>query len=424
VYRRVPTWHIRTELWNSWLKSGSLDAVSACWVDEMILREEPLLRKYWKYRGQGRLKKAKLALELNLDQIVSVIEIEHDVSELCLLLIRPSDLYSMGSAKDATEMTTRPDDSFNDTPDRISVIFNDIGCWPLAPGGVSNCRRDLVNGHSTIRNHVLAECANDYGIPRFQIEKNVQSMKLLPLWGLDGNTAHHGVIDNYLQSQVDEKIIDTDTKHDIVGVFIPYLKTFVKGARSRRYSRQSLIECSNAIMGMSQYFEFKDYNLTWDSREVQRGWIEAWLTPYNDPNILDPSQYFELERPSMEDFRDAMAIFKSYFFIFSVKVPEDCPRVFQSTHHGISSLFGLVLKYSRGTTFGIWDHAILWRETCLNISPAQCLLSIPVQSMILAGVGLASRLAYFHADVIMPCTSLFNPYVTPLFLTIKSMILR
>jgi glycosyltransferase involved in cell wall biosynthesis len=71
----------------------------------------------------------------------------------------------------------------------------------------------------------------------------------------------------------------------------------------------------------------------------------------------------------------------------------------------------LILKYRRGTHFSIWDYAILWRETCLNISTAQCELPVAVQSMLLAGVGLAIRLAYFHADVISPCASLFNPYV-------------
>lgn len=409
VYLPIPTWRIRTELWSEWLKSDTMDAPTACWIDELVLREEPLLREYWRARDSGRLLDAKAALDRNIDQISSVIDIQTDVSEVCLLPIRTSDLYTMGLGKDATQVTTRPEDCFNDTEERVSVIFNDIGCWPEAPGGVSNCRRDLVNGHSTIRNHVLAECANDFGIPRFQVEKNVQSMKLLPLWGLDNKTAHHGLIDNLLQSQVDQKVHDTDVQRDIVGVFIPLIRDFVKGARTRRYSRADLIAYSNTVLSMSKYYEHKDYTRTWESREVEKAWVDAWLVPYNDPNIIDPSTCFELEKPSMSDFREALGIYLAYFFIFSVKIPDRCPRVFQSTHHGISSLFGMILRYRRGVTFGIWDHAILWRECCLNISPAQCELPISVQSMLLSGIGLATRLAYFHADVIMPCTSLFNP---------------
>ncbi|KAL6866269.1 hypothetical protein ACO1O0_002376 [Amphichorda felina] len=402
VYHPIPTWHLRTELWNEWLTSENMDAPTACWLDELILREEPRLREYWRARDRGDLHSAKRALDKHIDQIVSAIEIQTDVSEMCLLPIKPSDLYAMGLGKDATQVTTRPEDCFRDTEDRVSVIFNDIGCWPEAPGGVSNCRRDLVNGHSTIRNHVLAECANDYGIPRFQVEKNVQSLKLLPLWGLDRKTAHHGLIDNLLQSQVDDKVRDTDVQRDIVSVFIPLLKDFVKGARTRRYSRADLIKFSNVVLSMSTYYEHKDYSRTWESREVEEAWVDAWLIPYNDPNIVDPSTCFELERPSMSDFREALGIYLAYFFIFSVKIPDHCPRVFQSTHHGISSLFGMILRYRRGVTFGIWDHAILWRECCLNISPAQCELPISVQSMLLSGIGLATRLAYFHADTAAP----------------------
>jgi len=29
--------------------------------------------------------------------------------------------------------------------------------------------------------------------------------------------------------------------------------------------------------------------------------------------------------------------------------------------------------------------------------------------MLLSGIGLAARLAYLHADVLLPCTSVFNP---------------
>ncbi|KAH8683480.1 hypothetical protein BGZ61DRAFT_590307 [Ilyonectria robusta] len=409
MYGRVPTWRIRTELWSHWLKSGTLDAVTACWMDELVLREEFLLRQYWKARDTGRLDEARRALDANIVQIVAAIEIETDISEVSLLTIKTSDLYAMGLSNDATQVTARPQDCFNDTNERVSVIFNDIGCWPVAPGGVSNCRRDLVNGHKTIRNHVLSECANDYGIPRFQIEKNVQSLKLLPLWGIDGGTANHGVIENILESQVDEKVADTDIQRDIVGVFVPLLMEFVKGARTKRLSRADLIKYSNTFLSMAKYYELKDYAFTWQSKEVEDAWVAAWLTHYDDTNITNPSQCFEIERPSIPDFRTCLGIYKAYFFIFAVNVPEECPQVFQSTHHGISSLFGLVLKYRRGANFGIWDHAILWRECCLNISAAQSELPLSVQSMLLAGMGLATRLAYFHADVITPCASLFNP---------------
>jgi hypothetical protein len=408
VYQRVPTSRLRVELWKLWLDSATLDAVTACWLDEIILREEPLLRKYWRRRDTGQLLLAKTALDESIDEIVSSIEIPFDISQTCSLPIKPADLYTMGLGNDANQITNRPDDCFNDNKDRISIICNDIGCWPNAPGGVSNCRRDLVNGHKTIRNHVVAETANDFGIPRFQIETSIQSLKMLPLWGLDFKTAQHGIIDNLLQSQVDEKIATTDSQN-IVNVFIPIMECFIKGARTKRPSRADLIACSNALLNMSTYFEQNDYNKTWSSKEVEAAFIQAWLHSYDDPNIIDPSELFGIEQASMNDFRDALNLYISNFLIYSIEVPEPCPRVFQSTHHGISSLFGMILKYRKGVTFGLWDHAILWRECCLNISPAQCLLPLSVQSMLLAGIGLAARLAYLHVDVVLPCSSVFNP---------------
>lgn len=409
IYQKLPTSVLRTALWTFWSKPPFLDAVSACFLDEMVLREEPLLRKYWQLRDAGYLRNAADVLDENLDQIISAIEPSTDSSQTCPLLIKASDLFVMGLGKDANQVTARPEDAYHDTHMLTSVIFSDNGCWPDNPGGVSNCRRDLVNGHSTIRGHCLAESANDFGIPRYQIERNINSLKILPLWGLDGKTPYHGVLDNLLQTQIDERFRQTRIDEDIKSIFIPLLRTFVRGARMRRYTREDLVMFSNVILQMNRYFEKCDFNKTWENKDVWNAWIEAWLFDYEDPNVSNTRDFFEIEHASMNDFREALNLYICYFFIYSVEIPAECPSVFQSTHHGISSLYGMLLKYRRGTTWGIWDHAILWRETCLNISPAQCLLPIPVQSMLLAGIKLACHLAYTHVDIILPCTSVFNP---------------
>jgi len=409
VYRKLTTSVLRTSLWKAWEQGPFLSAVSACLLDEMILRRENLLQRYWRLRDAGRLKEAADELDENLEQIVSAIEPSVEASQKCPLLIKASDLFSMGLGKDATQLTARLEDAYNDSAKQTSVIFSDNGCWPDNPGGVSNCRRDLINGHTTIRGHCLAESANDFGIPRYQIEQNVNSLKILPLWGLDGKTPYHGLLDNLLQTQIDEHIEQTRVKEDIQEIFVPLLRVFVKGARSRRYTRDDIAMYSNVILRMNGFFERCDFNKTWANELVWEAWMEAWLVEYDDPNVSSPANLLEIERPSMNDFRDALNLYICYFFIYSVEVPGKCPTVYQTTHHGISSLYGVLLKYRRQTTWGIWDHAILWRETCLNISPAQCLLPIPVQAMLLAGVKLACHVAYTHTDIVLPCTSVFNP---------------
>jgi hypothetical protein len=409
VRNPMSTIRLRTSLWKDWASRTDMDAVTVCYLDEKILRREPSLKKYWRLRDAAHFLKAKSYLNDHLDEIVSSIDISDEVAAKTPLMIRPADLFTMGLSKDSNHVVPKPEDAYIDTEDRVAVIFTDTGCWPDAPGGVSNCRRDLVDGHTTVRNYALTESASDFGIPRFQIERNIQATKNLPLWGLDGKSPTHGLLNNLLQSEVEHRIRRTRLREDIIETFIPLLRTFVRGARTIRFSRADIIEYTQVVLKINHYFEDNDYLTTWRSKAVRNAWRDAWLREYNSPNIRNPNDSFPIERPTAKDFDEAMELYISYMFIFSVRVPEKVPRVYQSTHHGISSLYGMILKIRRGTTWGIWDHAIMWRESCLNISPAQCILPVAVQSMLLGAMKMASHLAYTHADVILPCTAVYNP---------------
>lgn len=405
---KLPTGVLRNSIWKQWASSTNVDAITACLVDEMILRKEPSLRKYWAFRDAGRFSKALAELQSNLEAIVCSIEFTDEVSQKISLAIKPADLFSMGLSKDANFVISRPEASYIDTDNRVAVIFTDTGCWPDAPGGVSNCRRDLVDGHTTVRNYALTESANEYGIPRFKMESNVQLIKNLPLWGLDGKCPSHGLFDNLLQSQVEKRIRIT-SKRNIVEIFIPLLKAFVRGSRTHRLTSDTLTELTDVILNINAYFEENDYLTTWRSKQVRKAWREAWLCEYSSPDITNPNDAFDIERPTAKDFDEALELYISYFFVFSVRVPDNVPRVYQSTHHGISSLYGMILKIRRGTTWGIWDHAIMLRESLLNISPAQCILPIAVQTMLIGAMTVAAHLAYMHADIILPCTAIYNP---------------
>lgn len=50
---------------------------------------------------------------------------------------------------------------------------------------------------------MICESANDFGLPKHQIEENVQSLKIVPLWGLDFLHPVHGMFYNKLDSEVD-----------------------------------------------------------------------------------------------------------------------------------------------------------------------------------------------------------------------------
>lgn len=407
-YVPMPTWKLRTCLWKEWMATTDLDACTCCLLDEEMLRFEPLLHEYWKLRDAGYFAESKQYLYDNMHAIVAAIELMDDVAAKVSLSIRMSDLFVMGLSKDANFVTPAPEKHFIDTDNRLAVIFTDTGCWPDAPGGVSNCRRDLIDGHTTIRNYALSESANEFGIPRFQCERSIQAIKNLPLWGLDGKSPSHGLLDNLLQMQVENRLRNTTTR-DIEERFIPLLKSYIRGARTHEFSKADLIHFTKVVLKMNKYFEDHDYLKSWQCKETRQAFKEAWLQEYDDPNIRNPNDCFAIEQPTAQNFDEAMGLYISYFFILSVKIPEVVPRVYQSTHHGISSLWGMCLKLRRGTSWGIWDHAILWRETCLNISVAQCILPVSVQTMLLGAMKLAAHLAYMHADTILPCTAVYNP---------------
>lgn len=70
----------------------------------------------------------------------------------------------------------------------------------------------MVNNLRTIRWHMICESANDFGLPKHQIEENVQSLKIVPLWGLDFLHPVHGMFYNKLDSEVDRLPKDASRK--------------------------------------------------------------------------------------------------------------------------------------------------------------------------------------------------------------------
>lgn len=400
---KLSTNSARSLLWQQWLESVSLDGVTACHLDLRILRSEACLEEYWKARDAGSLDTAKSCLAMQLDYIDDKISIIDNISENTLLPIKTSDLYVMASRSCTSLRTRKVEEAICESETELSVHVLDRGCYPDQPGGVSNCRRDLVNNHTTIRNHVLSESASDATIPRFQIERGINSIKILPLWSLDHLSPHHGLFCDipYTQVAIGEHLTNHD---DIEKKFLPSLRALVKAARRQNLSRRDLVECTDAFVNLSIYFEDKAYTKTWRSASVKHAWRRLWL---ENPCELDDQP--RIASPSLANLDEALELWIRYLFILSIRIPTSVPTVFQCTHHGVSSLYGMLLKIRRGTTYMIWDHAIYWREACFNLSKSQSTLSCAVLDMLLGLIRIASQLSYMHADVVVPCTNVFNP---------------
>lgn len=140
------------------------------------------------------------------------------------------------------------------------------------------CRREMINDLKNTRWHIISENANDYGVPKFQIERNVQSLTILPQWGLDFLNLTHGVFQNCLGSAVVEKSQDTRSE-DIEKHFIHILTKLVRCARTINLTRQRIEEATNALVDLNTYCESgRSWNDVWMSDSVKSPWRKLWLS--------------------------------------------------------------------------------------------------------------------------------------------------
>lgn len=295
----------RTHLWQSWKASNEVDAVTARWLDEMTLRSSSMLQPYWRRRDRGELEAATEYLNEHADAIIADVDLSQQVSSWAPLAFNFGDLASFGQGGDARINTRTLSTQLNDSSNELHVLAMDTGTWPNEPGGVSACRRDLVNNLKQIRWHIIAESANDFGIPRFQVEHNVHSLTILPQWGLDFLHPTHGIFQNCLHSAIVERAWSI-TDADIRAKFLPVLSTLVRCARMGRLDRMHVKEATQALVDLNAYFESsRSWNDVWMSDTVKQAWRELWLS--EDMEGATPiSQWLDAERPTVAQLDNAL----------------------------------------------------------------------------------------------------------------------
>ncbi|KAK5170096.1 uncharacterized protein LTR77_004680 [Saxophila tyrrhenica] len=404
----VSTPMARTHLWRSWKQGKDLDGVTVRWLDEEQLRSEQALRPYWLRRDFGFLSSGKEYLERNADAVMARSDIDPDISSWCSLAYKYSDLVNFGQGGDSKINTRRHETQIRDADDVLHVLAHDTGTWPNEGGGVSACRRDLVNNLQTIRWHVVAENANDFGIPKFQIEKNVQSLSVLPLWGMDFLTPTHGVFQDYRDSAVQQRLQNVSDA-DIRTNFFPILASLVKCARAIKFDSSHVEEASQALLDLNSYFATdRHWSRVWTSDAVKQRWRELWLSE-DVTNARPLSQWLEAEQPTLLHLDTALDMWHRYLFIFSLPVPERIPDVFQASHHFAGASYGVLCKLRRNCSLHVWDHCISWREVTVFLSSAMSFDSPFVCSSLMQLSQMTSVLILHYADVVLPCADFFNP---------------
>jgi hypothetical protein len=265
----------------------------------LALRSDPVLKPYWSARDAGNIHNAIKYLRVNGDAIMASVDMDHEVSAWTSLAFKMSDFFSMGQGGDTSINTRTTTSQINDSHEQLHVLATDTGTYPCEGGGVSCCRRDMVNNLQYIKWHIVAETANDYGIPRFQIEQNIQSLKILPLWGLDFLTPTHGIIENQLDTAMDEKLIDTSNR-DIREKFLPILISLVRGARALKFTQANVEEFTKALVSLNTYFETRNWGAVWRSPIVKNKWRELWLSGTME-NTRPIQEWFDVEKPTVPD---------------------------------------------------------------------------------------------------------------------------
>ena len=314
----IPTSLAREHLWKSWKSGKEFDAATTRWMDELLLRSDRVLNPYWRNRDFGRLDAAGKYLDALGDTVLARVDMNPEVSSWTWLAFKMSDLYSFGQGGDARINTRTLSTQLQDSDRQLHVLALDTATWPNEPGGVSACRRDLVNNLKSTRWHILAEAATDFGVPRFQIERNVQSLAVVPQWGLDFLNPTHGVFQSSLDSEVAERSFDT-RKSDIEQNFIPILTSLVRCARTTQHTRRHIEEATKALVDLNTYFESsRNWNDVWMSDVVKDAWRNLWLADDID-GIMPISQWRTAEHPTLVQLDTALDMWhRCKFFFFNV----------------------------------------------------------------------------------------------------------
>jgi hypothetical protein len=304
--QEISTSRARSQLWKAWKKRLDLDGVVIRWVDEELLRKEALLRPYWRRRDRGNLLRAEDYIALHADAIMASSDLTSDISAWTPLAVRMSDLFAFGQGGDAV-IFTRTKTLARDTDRALHVIAVDTGTWPNEGGGVSACRRDLINNLRTIKWHMVVESANDFGLPKHQTEENVESLKIIPLWGLDFMHPCHGMFNNKLDSEVDHLVREA-TITDIQMNFIPTLTALVRGARAINMTQADVKQATRALVNLNEYFQdSRHWKEVWTSDIVKDTWRKLWLTD-DMPNAQAPSEWFRTELPTLGHLDTALEL--------------------------------------------------------------------------------------------------------------------
>lgn len=204
--------------------------------DEFLLRNEPLMASYWRWRNLCIMDRAQGALVNNHTEVMAKIHFDSGRPDIrSHLILRTSDLLLFAQGGGSKEVSLDPEDKASDL--ELSVLESqtlavyalsllphthtnaytahttqhtdtnkrahthiasplaslglDSGTWPADGGGVASCRRDLIDHVHGIAWHQQSEIGNPMKLFLYATELHVHSLSLIPLWYARTHTHTH-----------------------------------------------------------------------------------------------------------------------------------------------------------------------------------------------------------------------------------------
>jgi len=438
----------RQELWSFW-RAGNVAGVFAREIDENILRKENTLKSYWKHRDMGYREKARKDLQKE-KEILDVILVVNDIPTIrSNLHLRFSDLAILATGGDATEISSSKDlvvqnaknhaanismsyfstishsrskvakpnvtllsinrghtVNINDVEgndDILDVVNLDSGTWPTGGGGVGSCRRDLIDYLDRIRWTAIVEIGGAELVQRdYQIERNITSIRYLPLWDNDFSSPNENVYRDHDYLSLRRKT--QATRDNIIqSIFIPLVKLLIQGMNETNFTEDNLDRYEKLFIDMYLYFQKCDWSISWNHKKTQIVWLKTWLE-YCEKELSE-GKFLNVEMPTVSEIDMLFSLTTRLLLPITAEIPNI--SVFHASHHGVQAIIGVVAKALYKSRLIVWDHGILWRERLFGLCYSDTMPRF-IQNGFIGLTRLITWLVFCKADYITPCTRIQN----------------
>ncbi|CAN0432367.1 unnamed protein product, partial [Ectocarpus fasciculatus] len=263
------------------IRDQDLPIAFSQWVDQMLLRREPLLADYWDARDAGNFSEALVSLKLVesdlsvplLTGIPAGLSSYQDLATFAKcgstigMMRAPRDPEGGGGSAAADRRRgggDGPEGSGSTQPAKIKadggvcVIAMDSGTWPLYGGGVSVCRKQLLDDTvGRVRWNTLFEVALPAPLPNtVEIPENIRQVLPIPLWSQNAGGSYETFMAH--TSFITRALRESRTTNAAINAFfIPQLKTLIDLANTRgeAVSVGGLEVAATAIAEIYAYFQ-------------------------------------------------------------------------------------------------------------------------------------------------------------------------